>query len=420
MCATIWSMRTQRAGWQAPPRRAGFLGTGLRRSADNRVVAGVAAGVADYLRVDRMLVRLSFALLAVCGGVGLLAYVVLWLAVPAAPYATAAPQVVDHDGRRDAAVALVLAGVIILLRSSGLWFGNATAASVALVALGMSVVWLRSDQQERARLSRIVERTPDQVFDAVTPGRTGKLRLAAGVLLLAGGAAVFVLGTNVVRSPAIVVAVIATAAGVGVIFGPFAWRLLGQLGQERAERIRSQERAEMAAHLHDSVLQTLALIQRADGPRDMVALARNQERELRTWLIGRSPATDDTVAGAIEKAAAAVELALKVPVEVVTVGDAPLDDRLRAIVDACREATLNAAKHSGASQISIYVEVEPGAVTAYVRDQGSGFDPDDVAGDRRGISESIRGRMHRAGGSATIVSEPDGGTEVQLTMPRGS
>ena len=176
----------------------------------------------------------------------------------------------------------------------------------------------------------------------------------------------------------------------------------------------------MAAHLHDSVLQTLALIQRADGPRDMVALARNQERELRTWLIGRSPATDDTVAGAIEKAAAAVELALKVPVEVVTVGDAPLDDRLRAIVDACREATLNAAKHSGASQISIYVEVEPGAVTAYVRDQGSGFDPDDVAGDRRGISESIRGRMHRAGGSATIVSEPDGGTEVQLTIPRGS
>jgi signal transduction histidine kinase len=367
-----------------------------------------------------MLVRLSFALLAVCGGVGLLAYVVLWLAVPAAAYATAPSQVVDHDGRRDAAVALVLAGVIILLRSSGLWFGNATAASVALVALGMSVVWLRSDQQERARLSRIVERTPDQVFDAVTPGRTGKLRLAAGVLLLAGGAAVFVVGTNVVRSPAIVVAVIATAAGVGVIFGPFAWRLLGQLGQERAERIRSQERAEMAAHLHDSVLQTLALIQRADGPRDMVALARNQERELRTWLIGRSPATDDTVAGAIEKAAAAVELALKVPVEVVTVGDAPLDDRLRAIVDACREATLNAAKHSGASQISIYVEVEPGAVTAYVRDQGSGFDPDDVAGDRRGISESIRGRMHRAGGSATIVSESDGGTEVQLTMPRGS
>jgi signal transduction histidine kinase len=393
---------------------------GLRRSADNRVIAGVAAGVAEYLRVDRMLIRLGFALLAVCGGVGLIAYLALWLTVPAAPYATTPPRAVDHDARRDAAVALVLAGIIVILRSWGLWFGTTTAASVGLVSLGLSIVWLRSDQQERARLSRIVERAPEHVMDAVTPGRVGRMRLAAGGLLLAGGLTVFLVGTDVVRSPAIVLPVLATAAGVGVIFGPFAWRLLGQLGQERAERIRSQERAEMAAHLHDSVLQTLALIQRAEGPRDMLALARNQERELRAWLIGRSPAADDTVAGAIEKAAASVELNLKVPVEVVTVGDAPLDDRLRAIVDATREATLNAAKHSGAAQISIYVEVEPAAVTAYVRDQGAGFDPEGVAPDRRGISESIRGRMQRAGGSATILSEPEGGTEVQLTMPRAS
>jgi signal transduction histidine kinase len=413
-------MSTERASWQAPAVRAGFLGTGLRRSADNRVIAGVAAGVAEYLRVDRMLIRLGFALLAVCGGVGLLAYLALWLTVPAAPYATTPPRAADHDGRRDAAVALVLAGLIILLRSSGLWFGTTIATSVGLVSLGLSIVWLRSDQRERARLSRIVERAPEHVLDAVSPGRVGRLRLAAGGLLLAGGLAVFLVGTDVARSPSIVLPVVATAAGVGVIFGPFAWRLLGQLGQERAERIRSQERAEMAAHLHDSVLQTLALIQRAEGPRDMVALARNQERELRAWLIGRSPPADDTVAGAIEKAAAAVELNLKVPVEVVTVGDAPLDDRLRAIVDATREATLNAAKHSGAAQISVYVEVEPGAVTAYVRDQGTGFDPDGVAPDRRGISESIRGRMQRAGGSATILSEPEGGTEVQLTMPRAS
>jgi signal transduction histidine kinase len=198
------------------------------------------------------------------------------------------------------------------------------------------------------------------------------------------------------------------------------WRLAGQLARERSERIRSQERAEMAAHLHDSVLQTLALIQRADAPRDMVALARNQERELRAWLNGRQPTGDDTLASAIEKVAASVELTLKVPVEVVTVGDAPLDDRLRAVVEACREATVNAAKHSGAPQISIYVEVEPASVTAFVRDQGSGFDPESVASDRRGIAESIHGRMQRAGGSATIVSEMLGGTEVQLSMPRAS
>lgn len=266
--------------------------------------------------------------------------------------------------------------------------------------------------------SRIAQRAPEQLLDSISDGRAGKLRLAAGALLVTGGLAVLLAGTNLLSSPAIVVPVVVTVAGVGVIFGPMAWRLVGQLAQERSERIRSQERAEMAAHLHDSVLQTLALIQRAEGPRDMVALARSQERELRAWLMGRQPLAEDTLAAAIEKVAASVELTLKVPVEVVTVGDAPLDDRLRAVVDACREATVNAAKHSGAPQISIYVEVEANAVTAYVRDQGSGFDPDAVAPDRRGIAESIRGRMQRSGGTAAVATEPLGGTEVQLTMPR--
>ena len=406
--------------------RTGFLGTALRRSDSNRIVGGVASGLAEYLRVDRTLVRLGFVLLAVCGGAGLLVYAALWLAVPTAPAGPAgphdprrAPAAVEVDGRRDAAVALVLAGAMVLLRGMGFWFGNAVAWAAVLGAAGVCVVWLRSDGRERARLNRIVERAPEQLLDSIGDGQAGKLRLAAGAMLVAGGLAVFLAGTNVLRSPAVVVPVVVTVAGGGVIFGPMAWRLVGQLAQERSERIRSEERAEMAAHLHDSVLQTLALIQRAEGPRDMVALARNQERELRAWLIGRQP-PDDTLAGAIEKVAASVELTLKVPVEVVTVGDAPLDDRLRSVVEACREATVNAAKHSGAPQISIYVEVEPHAVTAYVRDQGSGFDPDAVASDRRGIAESIRGRMQRSGGTAAVVSEPLGGTEVQLTMPRVS
>jgi signal transduction histidine kinase/phage shock protein PspC (stress-responsive transcriptional regulator) len=421
-------MRTEHVG---PVRRSeartGFLGTALRRSHGNRIVGGVASGLAEYLRVDRTLVRLGFVLLAVCGGAGLLVYAALWLAVPAASAAAAgphdprrAPPAVEADGRRDAAVALVLAGLMVLLRGMGFWFGSAVAWAVVLGAAGVCVVWLRSDQRERARLNRIVEQAPEQLLDSIGDGRAGKLRLAVGAMLVAGGLAVFLAGTNLLRSPAIAVPVVVTVAGGGVIFGPMAWRLVSQLAQERSERIRSEERAEMAAHLHDSVLQTLALIQRAEGPRDMVALARNQERELRAWLIGRQPLTDDTLSGAIEKVAASVELTLKVPVEVVTVGDAPLDDRLRAVVEACREAMVNAAKHSGAPQISIYVEVEPQAVTAYVRDQGSGFDPGAVAPDRRGIAESICGRMQRSGGTAAVVSEPLGGTEVQLTMPRVS
>ena len=174
----------------------------------------------------------------------------------------------------------------------------------------------------------------------------------------------------------------------------------------------------MAAHLHDSVLQTLALIQRTDQPREMVALARNQERELRAWLGGAAPRSDQSLSTAIETALSAVELQFKVPIEVVTVGDAPVDERTQAVVDACREAAVNAAKHSGADQISVYLEVEDDAITAYVRDQGSGFDPDGVAPDRRGISDSIRGRMERAGGTASIDSEVGLGTEVKLVMPR--
>jgi signal transduction histidine kinase/phage shock protein PspC (stress-responsive transcriptional regulator) len=402
------------------PRR-GFLGTGMRRSGD-RIVAGVAAGLADYLRVQRMVVRVGFVLLSVCGGAGLLAYAVLWVVVPSEPPGRGPHerQAAEPDGRRDAGAALVVVGAMTLLRGLGFWFGDPLAWAVVLGAAGVCLVWLRSNERERARLSRIVGRTPEQLLESAGRGRAGNLRVAAGVLLVVGGLAVLLGSTNLLRRSASTIPVLVTVAGLGVIFGPMAWRLAGQLAEERSERIRSQERAEMAAHLHDSVLQTLALIQRAEASRDMVALARNQERELRAWLIGRQPPADDTLAGAIEKAAASVELTLKVPVEVVTVGDAPLDERLRAVVEACREATVNAAKHSGAPQISIYVEVEPGAVTAYVRDQGSGFDPDAVAPDRRGIAESIRGRMQRAGGTATVVAEPLGGTEVQLTMPRAS
>jgi len=402
--------------------RPGFFGLGLARSRDRRVVAGVAGGLAERLRVDPALIRVAFVLLALCGGAGVLAYTVLWVTVP---QADGPAPVLDAGTQRGAAVALVLGGAVILLRAAGLWLGDTLAWSVGLVALGFGVIWLRGDEGERARWNRLAQRAPASMLHAVTQRGAlrgiGKARLAVGVLVVAVGIVTGLVRSNVLAAPpGAVLAVAVTAAGVGLIAGPWGWRLVQALGNERWERIRSEERAEVAAHLHDSVLQTLALIQRTDQPREMVALARNQERELRAWLGGRPPQApgEDTVAGAIEKAAASVELQFKVPVEVVTVGDTALDDRLQAIVDAAREATVNAAKHSGTDQISIYVEVEPESVTAFVRDQGAGFDPDAVAADRRGIADSIRGRMQRSGGSATIVTELDGGTEVQLSIPR--
>jgi signal transduction histidine kinase len=399
------------------------MGFGLSRSPNRRVVAGVAGGLAERLRVDPALLRVAFVLLALCGGAGVLAYAVLWVSVPQAETAV---DVLDAGSQRGIAVALVVGGLVIALRSMGLWLGDTIASSVALVAIGITVVWLRGDDRERARWSRLAQQAPASMLEAVAergPVRgIGRVRLLIGLAAVFGGVVIFLARSNVLATqPGIVAAVAVTAVGVGLIAGPWGWRLVRALGDERRERIRSEERAEVAAHLHDSVLQTLALIQRTDQPREMVALARNQERELRAWLSGRPPLVageNDTLAAAIEKAAASVELQFKVPVEVVTVGDTPLDDRMQAIVDATREATVNAAKHSGAGQISIYLEVEPESVTAFVRDKGAGFDPDAVAPDRRGIADSIRGRMQRSGGSATIVTELDAGTEVQLNIPR--
>jgi signal transduction histidine kinase len=214
-------------------------------------------------------------------------------------------------------------------------------------------------------------------------------------------------------------AVLVTAIGVGLALGPWIFDLVRQLGEERRVRIRSEERAEVAAHLHDSVLQTLAMIQRAPSPEEMTTLARAQERELRSWLYGRAPAGDGKMLReAMDAMADRIERVHRVAIDVVVVGDVALDERARALIDAAGEAATNAAKHSGAKTISIYAEVAEGTVNAYVRDEGKGFDATGQAPDRRGISESIVGRMERNGGTATISSSPAEGTEVHLTLPR--
>ena len=215
--------------------------------------------------------------------------------------------------------------------------------------------------------------------------------------------------------PVVVVLVAAT-----LILAPFWIRLVRGLADERAERVRSQERAELAAHLHDSVLQTLALMQRqADNPRDVAALARRQERELRAWLNGGRPFGErSTFKAALELAAAEVEDAHGVPVDVVAVGDAQLDDHAEAVVGAAREAIVNAAKFGEGAAVSVFAEVRDDELEVFVRDRGPGFDPETVPADRRGVRESIVGRMERHGGTAAIHSTTGEGTEVELRMAR--
>ncbi|HWT22901.1 MAG TPA: ATP-binding protein, partial [Solirubrobacteraceae bacterium] len=260
-------------------------------------------------------------------------------------------------------------------------------------------------------------------------GRPRALRLtrpsvgtvALGTALVVGAGLVFLWLTGALTAARdVLLAVVVVVVAIGVILTPWWLRLVRGLTEEREERVRTQERAELAAHLHDSVLQTLALMQkRADDPRAVAALARRQERELRAWLNGaRSEEPRRTLAGALEAVVAEVEDDHGVPVEVVVVGDRPLDEATDALVAAAREAVLNAVKFAAGAPISVYAEADGERVEVFVRDRGPGFDLSEVPADRRGLRESVLGRMERHGGRAHVHTRPGAGTEIELVLPR--
>jgi signal transduction histidine kinase/phage shock protein PspC (stress-responsive transcriptional regulator) len=392
------------------------------------VVAGVADGLGRYLGVDPLIVRIGFVLATLAGGIGVPVYIAAWLIMPAADSAEPRPAGRHGRGVRSAlqghgietalAIGMVVLGGLLLIRELGVWFVDALVWPLTLAGFGAAVVWARIGESDRARLSRIAgmpangERTPPRW---ATFGR-----LVLGGFLAVAGVVVFVPLNENGGSAEIALSMFVAVAGLLLLTGPWVGRLLSELKSERRERIRSEERAEMAAHLHDSVLQTLALIQRnSDRPRELMSLARRQERELRAWLYGDPSRRQQptTLASAVELMAEEVEARHDVEVDVVNVGDFPLDERVAAMVAAAREAVVNAAKHSGTQAVSVYVEVELGKILVFVRDRGNGFDPNAVPPDRRGISESIRHRVVRRGGHVSITSEPGWGTEVQLELP---
>jgi signal transduction histidine kinase len=252
------------------------------------------------------------------------------------------------------------------------------------------------------------------------------LRLLIAGLLLAVGLTTLVSAHESIALLRPLGGVVLVIAAIVVVLGPWWLRIARDLVVERQARIRAEERADMAARVHDSVLQTLALIQRrADDPQQVVQLARAQERELRSWLFdGRAPGSMDdaglTLVAGVRLIQREVEAQHGVAVEAVTVGDCDLDDDLAALLAAAREATVNAVKWSGASVVSIFAEVEQAEVSLFVRDRGRGFDPRTVPGDRKGLAESVHARMTRRGGSATVRTARGEGTEVSLTMPRAA
>jgi signal transduction histidine kinase/phage shock protein PspC (stress-responsive transcriptional regulator) len=386
------------------------------------VIAGVAGGLGVRLGIDPVLLRVAFVVLAVAGGSGIVVYIVGWLLLPTEAGGQSIAHVALGDKRslsQAAAVGVLVLGSLLLLRALGMWFNDNLVWPVALGSAGLALIWRQADDEDRASLTKVANRLGRPVT-----GRSRRLlylRIAVGVGLVVGGVTAFLAANHAFAALRQgLIGTLGIVAGIGLIFGPWWWRLGRDLTEERRERIRSQERAEMATHVHDSVLQTLALIQRqADDPRAVVGLARRQERELRGWLYGGGPrpAADGlSLRAALEATAAEVEEVHGVNVDVVVVGDAPVDEALSAMVAATKEALVNAAKWSGCREVSAYAEVEPGRVSVFVRDRGVGFDPDQVGADRRGIAESIRGRMTRHHGTATIRCEE--GTEVELTMTR--
>jgi signal transduction histidine kinase len=311
----------------------------------------------------------------------------------------------------------VAAGGLLLARGVPILGNNILLVPLLLAGAGLAVLWSQADKDQRDRWRRM------SLFETEPTRRSVAIvRFVGGAILVAAGVGSFLLLSGTLSAARDgLVAGVAVLAGLALLTAPLWWRLVAELTEERRERIRSQERADLAAHLHDSVLQTLALIQRhSDEPREVARLARGQERELRTWLYRPENRQESKLAAALEAVAGEIEDAYVVQVESVVVGDAEVDDRLGAVVQATREALVNAARHAGVETISLYAEVEPTEVTVFVRDRGAGFDPDLVDDDRHGVRGSIVGRMERHGGKATIRSTVGAGTEVELTMDRST
>jgi phage shock protein PspC (stress-responsive transcriptional regulator) len=422
---------------QAPPAPSPPPRPPLARSRDGRIVAGVCAGLARYTGLNPILLRLAVVILTLAGGLGVVLYVAAWLVLPLEGDERSMAASVLTDRRFDpteiVAVGAVVLGGLLLLRSTGIWFGDAIVWPVVLSVVGLAVIWRQAGDDDKPSLLRVVDRLPrpggggaggggTAAAPDVRSRRAALARVVGGVALVVAGIGMFLAASDAFS--AVRQGVLATAgivAGLALITGPFWLRMGRDLAKERRERIRSEERADFAAHLHDSVLQTLALIQRnADDPRAVVTMARRQERELRSWLYEHSDAIPgpDTLAAAVTRVAEAVEADHGVTFDVVAVGDCPLDDHLTALVAAAREAMVNAARWSGAGSVSIYSEVAPDEVKVFVRDWGSGFDPDTVPADRHGVRESITGRMARHGGEAVVRTAPGEGTEVQLRVTR--
>jgi len=387
-------------------------------------VGGVAAGVAEHFGVGVMYVRLAFIVATFFNGAGVVAYLLLWRFLPLRepqlspglesatrsglrPQSRPAARRAALEALQTAAVCAIGLGLLLLLQVSGRGISWRLLVPLLIGLVGLALIWRQFDD---ANWSRWVRQTS---------GWGSAARIGVGVVMVAVAGLYFLSQERgwsalVDLASATGVAVI----GISLILGPWIYKLTSELGVERRERVRSQERADVAAHLHDSVLQTLALLQKNAGdPGTVATLARRQERELRAWLYGDDNESGDSLVAVLKAAAAEVETSHLTPVEVIAVGDVGLDPDVSALARAAREAMVNAAKHAHVDRIDVYAEVSDRRAEVFVRDRGVGFDTKTIAEDRMGVRGSIIDRIERHGGTATIKSAHGEGTEVRMSIP---
>ena len=414
----------------------------IQRSRKGRVLGGVARGIAEKFAIDPLYVRLAFVLLTLASGVGVFLYAAGLVLMPdekGSLSRVGKSLDADSDVTQGLAFGAIVLGTALLLRRIGVWFPARLLWPGVFIFTGLAMVWRRNADEKETNggdfhsftESVKAAKNPQQIWLVITSHWTGSTKstsarlVAGGLLVFSGSGALFASGQPLQAVRNAVVPAFLLLVGLAVIAGPWLLRLNSDLSAERNARIRSEERADIAAHLHDSVLQTLAIIQRrADQPKEIVTLARRQERELRAWLYDgtqvRTQGQAQSIGEAIEAVADDVERDFGVRVDVVKVGDCPVDQRTEALVAAAREAMVNSAKHSGVADISVYLEASSDEVEMFVRDRGAGFDEATVATDRRGLRDSIRGRIEKLGGEVRVHSEIGVGTEVQFRLDRSA
>ena len=394
-------------------------------------LGGVCAGLADHLRWSPLVLRVLFVVLAATGGVGMALYLVLWLVMPRSTVQAQAPgiEAATRTGMRQAAAGLRpvdygVAGALALLGVGLLWIFQTSAWALdpllftagVLAAGGLALIWWQADQASTREVRRSGLR---RWLAPLVAHRSTIAAIALGLLALGAAIGLVVIRQQNLGEVGRLLLVLGLAvAGIGLAGLPWVLRVRHALAQARDDKLLADAHADMAAHLHDSVLQTLALIQRqAQDPRAVTRLARRQERDLRQWLYGET--TDESsFTRALAVVAEDVEADHGIDIDLVTVGDCEVTGEVTAVVRAAREAMVNAARHSGVARVDVSAEVDSEQLSVYIRDRGAGFDLAGVETDRMGVRGSIIERVKRAGGRAIIRSSPGDGTEVRLELPR--